>query len=69
VSTQSFNRSGKKVTTEEAIQHFGSLKRLADALGVWPQVIYRWGEHPPMARQYEIEVKTERKLRADHEQD
>jgi len=69
MSTQSFNRSGKKVTTEEAIQHFGSLKRLADALGVWPQVIYRWGEHPPMARQYEIEVKTEGKLRADHEQD
>jgi hypothetical protein len=69
VSTQSFNQGGKKVTTNEAIQFFGSLKKLADALGIWPQVIYRWGDRPPMARQYEIEVKTEGKLRADHEQD
>lgn len=57
------------MTTEEAIQFFGGLKKLADALQVWPQVIYRWGNNPPMARQYEIEVKTEGKLRADHEQD
>jgi len=64
VSTQ-----GEKVTTEEAIKHFGGLKKLADALQIWPQVIYRWGDRPPMARQYEIEVKTEGKLRADHEQD
>jgi hypothetical protein len=69
MSTQGFNQGGKKVTTDEAIRHFGSLKKLADALGVWPQVIYRWGDRPPMARQYEIEVKTEVKLRADHEQD
>jgi hypothetical protein len=57
------------VTTKEAIEHFGGLKKLADALGVWPQVIYRWGDRPPMGRQYEIEVKTEGKLRADHGQD
>jgi hypothetical protein len=69
MSTPDFNRSGKKVTTDEAVQFFGGLKKLADALGVWPQVIYKWGERPPMARQYEIEVKTEGKLRADHEQD
>jgi hypothetical protein len=57
------------VTTEEAIEHFGSLKKLADALGIWPQVIYKWGERPPMGRQYELEVKTNGVLRADHEQD
>jgi hypothetical protein len=59
----------EKVTTEEAIEHFGSLKKLADALGIWPQVIYKWGERPPMGRQYELEVKTNGVLRADHEQD
>ena len=57
------------MTTDEAIKYFGGLKKLADALGIWPQVIYRWGDRPPKARQYEIEVKTEGKLRADHEQD
>lgn len=46
------------MTTKEAIDHYGGVKQLADALGIWPHVIYRWGIHPPKARQYEIEVKT-----------
>lgn len=53
------------MTTQEAINHYGGRKALADALGVWPQVIYAWGERPPMARQYELEVKTGGKLKAD----
>jgi hypothetical protein len=53
------------MTTQEAIEHYGSIKALADALGVWPQVIYRWGEHPPMSRQYELQVKTKNKLKAE----
>jgi hypothetical protein len=51
--------------TQEAIDHYGSTKKLADALGIWPQVIYKWGETPPMGRQYELEVKTEGELKAD----
>lgn len=54
------------MTTQQAIDHYGSIKGLADALGVWPQVIYRWGEHPPMARQYELQVKTKNKLKAQN---
>ncbi|HEY7822780.1 MAG TPA: Cro/CI family transcriptional regulator [Acidimicrobiia bacterium] len=54
--------------TEEAIRWYGGVKRLADALGVWPQVVYKWGERPPMARQYEIQVRTKGELRADDEQ-
>ena len=53
------------MTTQEAIDHYGSIRALADALDMWPQVIYRWGEYPPMARQYEIQVKTKNKLKAD----
>jgi hypothetical protein len=53
------------MTTKEAIAHFGSIKKLADALSMWPHVIYRWGEHPPKARQYELEVKTGGKLKAE----
>ncbi len=53
--------------TQEAVDYFKNRKALADVLGVWPQVIYQWGEYPPMARQYEIEVKTNGKLKADQE--
>lgn len=53
--------------TEEAIAYYGSLKKLADVLDVWPQVIYQWGGKPPMSRQYELEVKTEGTLKADRQ--
>lgn len=53
--------------TEEAIAHYGGLKKLADALGVWPQVIYAWGAYPPMSRQYELEVKTAGSLKAERD--
>lgn len=53
--------------TQEAIDYYGSTKKLADALGIWPQVIYTWGETPPMARQYELEVKTGGALKADRQ--
>ena len=51
--------------TDEAVKFFGGKKQLADALGVWPQVIYQWGEYPPQARQYELQVKTENALIAE----
>ena len=51
--------------SEEAIAYFGTLKKLADTLDVWPQVIYKWGDTPPMGRQYELEVKTAGALKAD----
>jgi len=53
--------------TKEAIKYFGSVKRLADVLRIWPQVIYTWGDEPPMARQYELEVKTKGDLKAEDE--
>jgi hypothetical protein len=56
-----------EMKTEEAVAYYGGTKKLADALGVWPQVIYAWGERPPMSRQYELEVKTEGELKADRE--
>ena len=51
--------------TKEAIEYYGGIKQLAEALGIWPHVIYRWGDNPPLARQYELEVKTGGKLRAE----
>jgi hypothetical protein len=53
------------MTRDEAVRHFGGVKKLAAALDVWPQVIYAWGDTIPMARQYELEVRTDGNLRAD----
>ena len=50
--------------TEDAVKHYGSIKKLADELGIWPHNISRWGEFVPMARAYEIEVKTNGALKA-----
>ena len=55
------------MTTDEAITFYGTKKALAQALDIWPHVISRWGKYPPMARQYELEVKTRGELKADHE--
>lgn len=55
------------MTTKEAINHFGGIKKLAEALGIWPHNVSRWGAHPPMARQYEIEVKSGGVLEADRQ--
>lgn len=53
------------MTTKEAIDYFGGIKQLAEALAIWPHNVSRWGDRPPMSRQYEIEVKSGGKLEAD----
>jgi hypothetical protein len=42
------------MTTDEAIKAFGSRKALADALGIWPQAVYGWGDKVPELRVYQI---------------
>lgn len=53
------------MTTKEAIDHYGSISKLAKALNIHAQGIYRWKECPPKLRQYQIEVLTKRKLKAE----
>ena len=65
LSTLTVKPEVKAMTTQQAINHFGGTKELAAFLGIWPHVIYRWGSHPPMARQYELEVKTGGALKAE----
>ena len=50
--------------TKDAIEHYGGIKQLAEALGIWPHNISRWGEFVPSARAYELEVKTKGALKA-----
>lgn len=50
--------------TEDAVAHFGSVKELAEALGVTTQAIYFWGETVPELRAFQLELLTEGALRA-----
>lgn len=51
--------------TDEAVAAFGSVKALADALGLWPQAVYKWGENVPELRQYQIrELLRQREAKA-----
>lgn len=51
--------------TQEAVDYYGGIKQLAAELGIWAHVIYRWGDTPPKARQYELEVRTKGALKAE----
>lgn len=53
------------MTTEEAIAHFGDRKKMAEMLRIWPHGTYRWGEFPPMLRQFQMERLTDGKLVAE----
>ena len=69
VNTEYEHLGLKIMTTDEAKQHFGGIKGLATAIDIWPHVIYRWGKFPPMPRQYELEVKSGGKLKAEPSND
>jgi hypothetical protein len=64
MSTPSIN-TGVVMKTQDAIEHFGGIKQLAEALSIWPHNISRWGDTVPLARQYELEVKSGGRLKAN----
>ncbi|MCO2058735.1 Cro/Cl family transcriptional regulator [Pseudomonas aeruginosa] len=49
----------------EAIQHFGSKKKLAEALGIRPSAVTQWGDSIPVGRQYQLQVISKNKLKAE----
>lgn len=51
--------------TTDAIEHFGSAAALARALSIKPPSISDWGEYPPHPRQFQIQVVTDGKLKAE----
>lgn len=48
---------------QDVINHFGSVKEAADAIGCWPQTIYQWSDDVPENMAYKIQVITNRKLK------
>ena len=55
------------MTTQEAIDHLGGIKQLAQFLDIYPQAIYNWGEYPPRGKQYELQVRTNGELQVESE--
>ena len=51
--------------TKEAIAFFGSGHKLAKAIGIRHPSVYRWGEYPPVGRQYQIQYLSKNKLKAE----
>jgi hypothetical protein len=47
--------------TEEAVKIFGSVRQLADAIGISEQAVYKWGENVPELRRYQIEALAKEK--------
>lgn len=52
----------------EAVAIFGTEAELARKLGIKPQAVYQWGDKVPMRRQYQLQLLTKGKLKADPEQ-
>ena len=42
--------------TQEAIDRMGSIKALADLLGITPPAVYQWGESVPETRIWQLRV-------------
>ena len=53
------------MTYQDAIAHFGTQVRLATALGITQPTVSIWGGNIPPRYQYQLEVITSGKLRAD----
>ena len=53
------------MTLQQAINHYGTKSKLARALKVTPQAVNYWGDEIPIIRQYQIQVLTRGKLKAD----
>lgn len=51
------------MTTNEAIEFFGTRAELARALDIYAGAISQWGDEPPRARQWQLQVLTEGKLK------
>lgn len=52
--------------TEDVVKAVGGMQKLCLMLGCHRSAVYAWQGVVPSARQYEIEVKTDRKLLSDY---
>jgi DNA-binding transcriptional regulator YdaS (Cro superfamily) len=55
------------MTKQEAVEHFGSQRAVADALGIKQSSVAEWGMYPPETRQLQLHRVTRGKLKAEQE--
>lgn len=51
--------------TQDVIDYFGSVRNVAEALGLSVQAIYGWGDSVPRSRWAHIELATKGKVKRD----
>ena len=67
MSTPNANKVRNNMLTKDAINHFGSVKKLAQVLDVFPQTIYRWKKYVPKGSAWQLHAITDGKLSAEKE--
>lgn len=55
------------MNTAQAVAHFGSKKKLAEALGISPSAVTLWADTIPTLRQFQIQMLTSGDLKAEAE--
>lgn len=58
-------RNNWRMRTQDVLQYFGGREELAKALGIDRSASYQWGDTVPQLRQYQIQIVTKGKLKAD----
>jgi hypothetical protein len=53
------------MTTSDAVKHYGTQQKLADALGIRQGSVGGWGEYPPVLRQLQLQRITNGRLKAE----
>jgi len=51
--------------TQEIVAVLGSKRATAKLLGISTQAVQKWGTYPPLDKQFQLEVLTKGKLKAD----
>lgn len=53
------------MTTVDAVRHFGTQQKLADALGIKQSSVGEWKAYPPKLRQLQLQQITKGRLKAE----
>lgn len=53
------------MTTEDAVKHYGTQQKLADALGIKQSSVAGWKDYPPVLRQLQLQRITNGRLKAE----
>lgn len=67
IDTEYRDTDNSRMRTQDAVDHFGSQKAVAEALGIKQPSVAEWGEYPPDLRQIQLQAVTNGALKAEPE--